>query len=67
MSGLFECFHCLQRSVVWDNDYNPEDVGYDGEGVVHMLHCSNCGAMIEYVIIDEIINEDEEEEEVTTP
>lgn len=53
MSGLFECFHCLQRSVVWDSDYNPGDMGYEWTGVVHVLHCANCGAMIEYVVIDE--------------
>lgn len=35
-------------SVVWDSDYDFEDFGYDGEGIVHMCHCTNCGAEIEY-------------------
>ena len=25
-------------------------MGYDGEGIVHILHCENCGAYIEYQI-----------------
>lgn len=50
MSGLYECFHCGNRSVVWQNDFSFEDYGKDGEGIVHVLHCSNCGADIEYFI-----------------
>lgn len=47
---MFECFHCLKRAVIWDNDFSYEDCGYAGEGIVHYLHCSNCGAWIEYQI-----------------
>lgn len=47
-SGLFECFHCLHRSVVWQSDFMFEDYGYEGEGIVQNLVCSNCGAEIEY-------------------
>lgn len=47
---MFECFHCLTRSVVWQCDYNFEDMGYEGDGIVQILHCSNCGAEIEYRI-----------------
>lgn len=48
--GVFECFHCGHRSVIWDCDYDYGDLGYDGEGIVQMLHCENCGAHIEYMI-----------------
>ena len=48
--GVFECFHCGQRSVIWDCDYDYEDFGYEGEGIVQVLHCDNCGARIEYLI-----------------
>lgn len=34
---MYECFHCLQKSVIWDSDFDFEDYGYDGEGVVHVL------------------------------
>lgn len=47
---MYECFHCLQKSVIWDSDFDFEDYGYDGVGVVHVCHCANCGADIEYRI-----------------
>lgn len=40
--------NCLERAVIWDNDYDYEDLGYEGEGIVHLLHCTNCGAEVEY-------------------
>ena len=48
MAGTFECFHCMQRSVVWQSDFSFEDFGYEGDGIVQILHCTNCGADIEY-------------------
>ena len=47
---MFECFNCGQRSVVWDCDYDFSDFGIEGDGIVRRLHCSNCGAEIEYQI-----------------
>ena len=47
---MFECFHCGCRSVIWQADFDFEDFGYEGEGIVHICHCSNCGADIEYRI-----------------
>lgn len=47
---MYECFHCGARAVIWDNDFTFEDCGYEGEGLVHFLHCTNCGAEIEYCI-----------------
>ena len=44
----YECFHCLKKTVCWDADYDFEDFAYEGEGIVHMCHCTNCGAEIEY-------------------
>lgn len=52
---MYECFHCLHKSVIWDSDFTFEDFGYDGSGVVHICHCTNCGAEIEYrVPVEEI-------------
>ena len=48
------------KSVVWDADFNFEDFGYDGEGIVHTCHCCNCGAEIEYRVA---IKEEEDNEE----
>lgn len=47
---MYECFHCGERSVIWQCDYMFEDFGYEGEGIVQVCHCTNCGADIEYRI-----------------
>lgn len=48
---MYECFHCLQRALVWQADYSFEDYGiYEEEGIVHTLKCSNCGADVEYYV-----------------
>lgn len=56
---MYECFHCGCQSVIWDSDFDFEDFGYEGEGIVHICHCTNCGAEIEYRIP---IGEGEEDE-----
>lgn len=45
---MYECFHCGEKAVAWQADYDPSDMGYEGEGVVHICQCTNCGAEIEY-------------------
>lgn len=45
---MYQCFHCLTNGVIWDSDFDFEDFGYEGEGVVHICHYVNCGAEIEY-------------------
>ena len=55
---MYQCFNCLSNSVIWDCDYDFEDFGYEGEGIVHICHCTNCGAEIEYRVP---INQEEEE------
>lgn len=57
---MYSCFHCLNRTVIWDADFTFEDCGYEGEGIVHMCHCIHCGAQIEYRIP---INDEKEGEE----
>lgn len=57
---MYECFHCLSRSVVWDCDYDFSDFGYEGEGIVQICHCENCGAEIEYRIPFPASSEEEE-------
>ena len=47
---MYECFHCLAKAVIWDADFNFEDYGMAGYGIVQELHCENCGAMITYLI-----------------
>lgn len=47
---MYECFHCGQRAVIWGADFTIEEMGGEGEGIVHVCHCENCGALIEYWI-----------------
>ena len=47
---MYECFHCGEKAVIWDNDFSFEDYGYEGDGIIHCCHCTNCGAEIEYKI-----------------
>lgn len=44
----YQCFNCRQFKVIWDNDASFEDFGREGNGVVSILHCKNCGAEILY-------------------
>lgn len=56
---MYQCFHCLNNSLVWQSDYSYEDFGYEGDGIVQILICSNCGAEVEYRVP---IREDNENE-----
>lgn len=47
---MYQCFHCGEDAVIWDNDFSFSDMGYEGEGFVHICHCCNCGCEIEYKI-----------------
>lgn len=47
---MYECFHCLTRSVIWDGDFDADDYGFLEPGIVHECHCENCGALITYFI-----------------
>lgn len=48
--GTYQCFHCGSQSVVWQSDFSFEDYGMEGEGIIHVCHCANCGADIEYYV-----------------
>ena len=56
------CFNCGHWSVGWDNDYTFQDYGLVGDGIVHALHCSNCGALIEYFVSDDDEGEEDEQD-----
>ena len=57
---MYECFHCGSRSVIWDSDFTFEDMCREGQGIVHLCHCTNCGAQIEYYIPCDDGEEDED-------
>ena len=41
-----KCWHC-NTEVIWDCDYDFDDIGYDGYGIVSVFHCPNCEAEYE--------------------
>lgn len=47
---MYECFHCGNRMVVWDADFNSEEYGYEEGGIIHELHCDCYGAYITYFV-----------------
>ena len=57
---MYQFFHCLANAVIWQNDFTFEDFGYDGEGIVHVLTCMNCGAEIEYDVPDNDVDTNEQ-------
>jgi hypothetical protein len=56
--AMYECFNCCTNSVIWESDFDFSDFGYEGEGIVHCCHCTNCGAEIEYRVRTDV-EEDE--------
>lgn len=47
---MYECFNCGERAVLWDGDFSFEDYCLEGDGIVHELHCTRCGARITYEV-----------------
>lgn len=42
----YPCWFC-QSPMIWQNDFNFEDCGMEGEGIVAYLSCSECEATVE--------------------
>lgn len=55
---MYECYLCGKKTVIWGADFDFEDYGYEGEGIVHTYRCQNCGADIE---ISEKFKEEEDD------
>ena len=49
-----KCYMC-GGTLIWQNDYDFEDYGMEGEGIVTTLVCTECGAWWEgyYKLSDE--------------
>ena len=44
---MFQCYFCLEDSVIWDSTFSFDDVGLEGDGIVQYYHCTKCGMFIE--------------------
>lgn len=38
------CWFCGVGKLIWNVDFSFEDYGLEGEGIVAILTCSECGA-----------------------
>lgn len=52
------CWYCGGQ-LIWQSDFNYDEVFGDGEGVVTYLMCTECGAEVQYAV-----RTDEEDEDV---
>ena len=49
------CWYCKNEELVWQNDFSYEDYGLDGDGIVSVLHCENCNALVNvYLSLDKV-------------
>lgn len=39
------CWHC-KNELVWQNDFDYEDYGISGDGIVSVLYCEYCNALV---------------------
>lgn len=44
--GYGNCGFC-GGALIWQSDFDFDDFGYEGEGIVSQAICSNCGAEVE--------------------
>ena len=44
-----DCWFCGHK-LIWGCDYSLEDFGGEGDGIVAVLHCSNCNADVYCVL-----------------
>lgn len=42
-SLMVKCWFC-RGTMIWQNDFEPQDIGMAGEGIVAILTCSACDA-----------------------
>lgn len=40
------CPNCGSEKVIWKSDFDFEDYGMEGKGIVHEMECADCGAFI---------------------
>ena len=48
---MVKCYAC-KSEMIWQNDFNFEDFGYEGDGVVSCFSCPACDTYAEFVIPD---------------
>ena len=48
---MVKCYNC-ESDMIWRHDFNFNEVGYEGDGVVTSFICPACDTYAEFVIPD---------------
>ena len=46
---MVKCYNC-EAEMIWGNDFDFDDFGYEGEGIVSCFTCPKCDTYAEFVI-----------------
>ena len=46
---MVKCYNC-NSEMIWGNDFDFDDFGYEGEGIVSCFTCPTCDTYAEFVI-----------------
>ena len=46
---MVKCYNC-DTEMIWQNDFDFDEVGYEGEGVISSFTCPECDTYAEFVI-----------------
>ena len=46
---MVKCYNCAS-DMIWGSDFDFEDFGYDGEGIVSSFTCPKCSTYAEFVM-----------------
>ena len=49
---MTDCWFC-GHEMIWQSDFNYDEVHGEGEGIVTYLSCPNCEAMAEFSLRDD--------------
>lgn len=47
MNNVNNCWYC-GGTLIWQSDFNYDEIYSEGEGIVTFLTCKNCGAEVQY-------------------
>jgi len=51
-----KCWYC-NHELIWQSDFDGNDIYPDKKGIVSFLICSNCNAQVQYSILEDFDDE----------
>ena len=46
---MVKCYNC-NSEMIWGSDFDFDDLGYEGEGIVSCFTCPTCDTYAEFVV-----------------